>query len=189
MLSGWCGTRSFGCSKPERITELARRWTQQADRGRVDTGLLDRRIEKLQSALERAYTAGLTSGLDPDALKAATASIEADLATLRRERATLQVAQADAAETRRRVAGLRELAVRTETMSPLDRARLVQLLDVRVQVVGFCEPTAEWPYPFVFDVQGVVPLLATGDQWDTRHGGRRAPPKVPVSQPAAAATR
>ncbi len=175
--------------EPERVTELARRWNERVHHGRIDTGLLDRRIEKLQSALERAYTAGLTSGLDPDALKAATASIEADLATLRRERATLQVAQADAAEVRRRLVGLRELAARTETMSAVDRARLVRLLDVRVQVVEFCEPTAEWPHPFVFDIQGVVPLFTAEDPWNSQAGGRRAPPKVPVSQPAAAATR
>ncbi len=177
--------------EPERVTELARAWSQRVDRARTDTQALDRRIASLQGALERAYTAGLTSGLDPQALQAATASIAADLATLRRERDTLQVAQANAAETRRRLVGLRELAARlnTASASALDRARLVRLLDVRVQVIGFCEKTADWPYPFIFDVEGVIPLSASGDRWDARAGRSSAPPNVPVSQPAAAATR
>jgi DNA invertase Pin-like site-specific DNA recombinase len=175
--------------EPERITELARRWSQRAERASTDTQALDRRIASLQGALERAYTAGLTSGLDSDALQAATASIAADLATLRRERATLQVAQADAAETRRRLVGLRELAARATAMSALDRARLVRLLDVRVQVAGFCEPTGDWPHRFTFDVEGVLPLFASGERWDAQPRGASAPPKVPVSQPAAAATR
>ncbi len=177
--------------EPERVTELARAWSQRVDRARTDTQALDRRIASLQGALERAYTAGLTSGLDPQALQAATASIAADLATLRRERDTLQVAQANAAETRRRLVGLRELAARlnTASASALDRARLVRLLDVRVQVIGFCEKTADWPYPFIFDVEGVIPLSASGDRWDARAGRSSAPPNVPVSQPATAATR
>jgi DNA invertase Pin-like site-specific DNA recombinase len=152
-------------SEPERVAELARRASQRLDSARVDAQALDRRIDKLQSALERAYTAGLTNGLDPTALQAATANIAADLAALRRERDTLKVAQTDAAEVRRRLVGLRELADRAASMSPLDRARLVRLMDVRVQVVGFGEPTADWPHPFTFDVEGVVPLLAADGQW------------------------
>jgi DNA invertase Pin-like site-specific DNA recombinase len=175
--------------EPERVTELARAWTKRVDGARIDTQMLDRRIASLRAALERAYTAGLTSGLDPEALQAATASIAADLATLRRERSTLKIAQANAAETRRRLVGLRELAVRLDTMSSLDRARLVQLLDVRARVTGFCETTDDWPYRFTLQVEGVIPLSAAGDPWDARTGGASAPPKVPVSHPAAAATR
>jgi hypothetical protein len=66
---------------------------------------------------------------------------------------------------RRRLVGLRELADRAASMSPVDRARLVRLMDVRVKVAGFCEPTAEWTHPFVFDVEGIVPLLTADGQW------------------------
>jgi hypothetical protein len=90
---------------------------------------------------------------------------------------------------RTRLVGLRELAVRLDTMSALDRARLVRLLDVRARVTGFCEKTADWPYGFTLHIEGVIPLSAAGDPWDARTKGASAPPKVPVSHPAAAATR
>jgi hypothetical protein len=69
-----------------------------------------------------------------------------------------------------------------DTMSVLDRARLVRLLDVRARVTGFCEETADWPYRFTLHIEGVIPLSAAGDPWDARTGGASA-------HPAAAATR
>jgi site-specific DNA recombinase len=138
---------------PERVARLAQEW-QQGQPANVDTGLLDRRIDKLRAALARAYAAGLASGLDADALKEATASLQQDLKALERERDGAEAAKLEAAELQRRAAGLRELAARMDTMTALDGRQLLRLLDVqvtaradgRLQVAGHLPfgPVAAW---------------------------------------------
>jgi site-specific DNA recombinase len=119
---------------PAQVEQTVSRWQAAQQPGNVDAGLLERRITTVRAALERAYVAGLSSGLDADALKAATSSLTDDLRVLERERSSAQAATLEAAEVRRRARGLRELAVRMDATDPRDRQQLMRLLDVRVTV-------------------------------------------------------
>jgi site-specific DNA recombinase len=150
-------------SDPERVARLVQVW-QDAQPGNTDTGLLERRIVKVRAALERAYVAGLSSGLDPDALKAATASLQQDLKVLERERDSATAARLEAAEVRRRAAGLKELAARMDTMSARDRQHFLRLLDVQVAAAE----------SGVLQISGWLPF-GPAEAWDGSSGGASRP--------------
>jgi hypothetical protein len=59
-----------------------------------------------------------------------------------------------------------------DTMSVLDRARLVRLLDVRARVTGFCEETADWPYRFTLHIAGCHPAVGGRGPVGCPDGGR-----------------
>jgi DNA invertase Pin-like site-specific DNA recombinase len=151
-------------SDPERVARMVQEWQdeQPAD---IDTGLLDRRIAKVRAALERAYVAGLSSGLDTDALKAATASLQQDLKVLEREKGSAEAAKLEAGELRRRAAGLRELAARMDTMAARDRQQFLRLLDVRVTA----DPSGK------LLITGYVPFFGPTEAWDGSRRGARSP--------------
>lgn len=120
---------------------------------------VDTKIGRLERALAGAYQDGLGAGLDPQALKAATEGLADDLTTLRRRRA--QVAawrEQSAAESgrRERLWQLAELGHRLDTMTIEEWRQLLALLNVRVKVLEFCEPTDEWPHPWEIKITGEV---------------------------------
>jgi site-specific DNA recombinase len=161
---------SRALTNPDRVAKLVQEWQgqQPAD---IDVGLLERRIAKVRAALERAYVAGLTAGLDADALKAATESLQRDLKVLERERGNAAAAKLEAAELRRRAAGLRELATRMDTMGPRDRQQLMRLLDVQVTVdeTGALDITGSLPFGPAEAWDGVKDDMC-GDPLRFRHG-------------------
>jgi DNA invertase Pin-like site-specific DNA recombinase len=151
---------------PTQVEQTVSRW-QAAQPGNVDAGLLERRIATVRAALERAYVAGLTGGLDADALKAATTSLTDDLRVLERERDSAQAAKLEAAEVRRRARGLRELAARMDATDPRDRQQLMRLLDVRVTV----SETGE------LQISGWLPF-GPAETWDGDGRGVLAPSTI-----------
>ncbi len=150
-------------SDPEQVAQVVREWQEQQPAG-VDVGLLERRIAKVRAALERAYVAGLSNGLDADALKAATASLQHDLDVLDREKSGAEAARLEADELRRRAVGLRELAARMDTMGARDRQQLLRLLDVQVTASG----------TGALKVTGWL-SLEPAEAWDSFQQGAKAP--------------
>lgn len=143
-------------SEPKRLLAMAHDYLglrgQQVEVERDQIEVIDSKIASLERAVANAYTEGLKVGLDGSALKLATTQLNEELAAARRHRAQMEAWQADAEAESSRMRKLWELADaahrRMADMSPEEKATVLDLLDVRVQVTGYA--------PLRIRIQGVV---------------------------------
>ncbi|MFP5317189.1 MAG: recombinase family protein [Acidimicrobiia bacterium] len=134
---------------PDRIVALAQtaldaRGPAEAVEGE-DIHALDRRIARLERALGSTVADLLRRGMDPAVITVASAELDADLVRLREHRARVATWQEVTREKADRMQRLWELARRARellaTPTPEMQRRILDLLDVRVRVVGWelCE--------------------------------------------------
>ncbi len=133
-------------SNPDRLLLMAADYLGgiRAEQGKVERSQLaemQRRVERLEEGLARAYEDRYTSGLDRPAIDRAIEQMERDLGEARARAATVAAWEADNRAAAERVIGLRELADlatrRLSDMPPQDKRRVLDLLDIRASVAAW----------------------------------------------------
>jgi DNA invertase Pin-like site-specific DNA recombinase len=139
-------------TNPERLLALAqvamdtRPDAEAAEGG--DVAALDRRINRLERSLGSTVADLLRRGMDATVVDVATRELEADLARLREHRARLAAWQEASRDKADRMQRLWDMARQAEQLlanpTPVVQRRILDLLDVRVQITGWdrCEACA-----------------------------------------------
>lgn len=145
---------------PDRLLVMAGEFLEmrgpqmKIERDQVE--VLDRKLAELDRALAGAYASGFKSGLDADAVRAATELLAAERAALMRHRdqvASWQEGNREASDRSRELWRLAEVArARLNNMTALEQREVLALLDVRVDVVANATRTA----PAQLAVRGAV---------------------------------
>jgi site-specific DNA recombinase len=132
-------------SDPARLMGLAAEFLEhrgeQMSSEKESLGTLQRKIEQLDKARTQEATAALKAGLDPELLKSAIGEIDGELSTLRRRATQLRAWRNDNAGTTKRLQRLIELSeqahLRLADLSPEEKRIILDVLEVRVQVLGW----------------------------------------------------
>jgi site-specific DNA recombinase len=126
----------------DRLLKLAQEWTRQGTKVTSATGEVERleaQASKLTRAIDRAKDAAFLED-DPTALLERVARYRSELATVRQRLGSLLVVAPQARQASARLSELAPLAARAverlQAMGPEQRAELVQLLELRVEVDG-----------------------------------------------------
>ena len=128
----------------DRLRALAAEWVDSQAGADVDHAArvaeLDAQIAERSATLTRTAADYMRAGVAPELVKAATDELGAELDALKRERDDAARWQAQAAAAGNRAADLEALAMgareRLADLDPDERAEVLELLDVRVTVVG-----------------------------------------------------
>ncbi|MGH8874076.1 MAG: recombinase family protein, partial [Acidimicrobiia bacterium] len=129
--------------EPDRLLQLAATYfSERADQTSVEDGQLadvDARITNLEEAIGVRAAEALKQGLSQETIRRAVTQLESELDALRRHRAQLETWTEQNAAQSERMASLAKLAEvahkRLDTMSPVERRAVLDLLDVRVTVL------------------------------------------------------
>jgi DNA invertase Pin-like site-specific DNA recombinase len=139
-------------TNPERLLALAqtamdtRPDVEAAEGG--DVAAIDRRINRLERSLGSTVADLLRRGMDVAVIDVATRELEADLARLREHRSRLAAWQEASRDKADRMQRLWDMARHAEQLlanpTPIAQRRILDLLDVRVQITGWehCEACA-----------------------------------------------
>jgi DNA invertase Pin-like site-specific DNA recombinase len=129
--------------EPDRLLHLAATYfSKRANETSVEKGQLadvDARITNLEEAIGVRAAEALKQGFSQDMIRRAVTQLESELNALRRHRTQLAAWTEQNAAQSERMASLAKLAEgahkRLDTMSPVERRAVLDLLDVRVDVL------------------------------------------------------
>jgi len=174
-------------AQPERLIAMAEDYMglRSAEVGseREQLEAIDAKVANLDRARTGQAAAALKAGLDPDLIRAAVAELDTELAALRQHRARLEAWRQESVAESDRVRRLWEMAEtahqRLAGMTPQERRAVLDLLDVRVTVLGWEDcttcagrgkvrggPSGGTPCPTCRMTRHVPQLRIEGTVWD-----------------------
>ena len=147
----WANLRDV-VTDPERLRQMAEDALGRADQAEGSTTesarTLARKVAELEQAMARLVVEYASAGMDATVVQHATAAIRAELDELRQRHARVLSWEAANRDMRDRTERVWDLAAQAaaalDASDPATRRRVVDLLDVRVQVTGWdvCETCA-----------------------------------------------